>query len=128
MEKNKVIWSIIDTYFKDNPDFISKHHINSYNDFMKKGIPQIFKEKNPIKIIKGLVKSEGYKYTMELYLGGKEGNKIYYGKPVIYDNNNQHFMYPNEARLRNLTYGLTIHYDIDVDFKILLDNDDEESK
>lgn len=47
MEKNKVIWSIIDTYFKDNPDFVSKHHISSYNDFMKKGIPQIFKEKKP---------------------------------------------------------------------------------
>jgi len=128
MEKNKVIWSIIDTYFKDNPDFVSKHHISSYNDFMKKGIPQIFKEKNPIRIIKGLDKSKKYKYTMELYLGGKNGKKIYYGKPVIYDNNNQHFMYPNEARLRNLTYGLTIHYDIDVDFKILLDNDDENSK
>jgi len=125
MEKNKVIWSIIDTYFKDNPDFVSKHHINSYNDFMKKGIPQIFKEKNPIRIIKGLDESKTYKYTMEMYLGGKDGKKIYYGKPVIYDNKNQHFMYPNEARLRNLTYGLTIHYDIDVDFKILLDNDDD---
>ena len=128
MEKNKVIWNIIDTYFKDNPDFVSKHHISSYNDFMKKGIPQILKEKNPIRIIKGLDDSKTYKYTMELYLGGKDGDKIYYGKPVIYDNNNQHFMYPNEARLRNLTYGLTIHYDIDVDFTILLDNDDEDSK
>ena len=26
-------------------------------------------------------------------------------------------MYPNEARLRNMTYGVTIHYDVDVEFE-----------
>ena len=25
-------------------------------------------------------------------------------------------MYPNEARLRNMTYGVTIHYDVEVEF------------
>ena len=53
-----------------------------------------------------------------LYLGGKNGDKFYYGKPVIYDDDNAHFMYPNEARLRNMTYGFTIHYDVEVDFFI----------
>ena len=38
MEKSKVIWKIIETYFKDNPDFAVKHHVNSYNDFMINGI------------------------------------------------------------------------------------------
>ena len=35
MDKNKVIWDIIGTYFKDNPDFAVKHHLNSYNDFIQ---------------------------------------------------------------------------------------------
>ena len=41
---------------------------------------------------------------------------------MIYDPNREHYMYPNEARLRNMTYGITIHYDVDVEF-IFLNND-----
>ena len=56
-------------------------------------------------------------------------DKIYYGKPIIYDADNEgmereHYMYPNEARLRNMTYGFTIHYDVDIKFKILIDKED----
>ena len=54
-----------------------------------------------------------------MYLAGKNGDKIYYGKPIIFDEHQEHYMYPNEARLRNLTYGVTIHYDVDVEFIIL---------
>jgi DNA-directed RNA polymerase II subunit RPB2 len=61
-----------------------------------------------------------------MYLGGKEGDKIYFGKPVIYDfddlNERQHIMYPNEARIRNMTYGISVHYDVDVDFTIYMED------
>ena len=112
-------WKILDKYFDDNPTALISHHIESYNDFMSKGIPQIFREKNPIKIVKQQNSDTGdYKYQANLYLGGKTGDKIYYGKPIIFDDNNEHYMYPNEARLRNFTYGVSIHYDVDVEFII----------
>ena len=58
-----------------------------------------------------------------MYFGGKNGDKIYYGKPILYDDENEHIMFPNEARLKNKTYGFNLYYDIEVEFEIK--NDDE---
>ena len=111
--------SIIDKYFRDNPNCLVQHHINSYNDFFGNGLKRIFKEKNPIVLLKQQDEiSQEYKLRSEIYIGGKEGNLIYYGKPIIFDGEREHFMYPNEARLRNMTYAITIHYDVEVDFFI----------
>ena len=114
-------WKIIQTYFRDNPEFLVSHHLQSYNLFLNTQLPQIFKENNPIRLREEQdLNTKEYKYQCNLYLGGKQGDKIYYGKPIIYDNNdNVHFMYPNEARLRNMTYGFSIHYDVIADFSIL---------
>ena len=118
-ENEELPWLIIDKFFNDNPYLLVAHHLDSYNDFFSKGINQVFKEKNPIKIMKQQdpVTNE-FNLTCNLFLGGKEGNKLYYGKPVIYDDDREHYMFPNEARLRNMTYGITIHYDVDVEFTI----------
>jgi DNA-directed RNA polymerase II subunit RPB2 len=112
-------WLIIDKYFNDNPNYLVAHHLDSYNSFFNEGLKRIFKEKNPIKIMKEQDPKTGeFALKCEMYLGGKNGDKLYYGKPIIYDENREHFMYPNEARLRNMTYGITIHYDVEVDFFI----------
>ena len=62
---------------------------------------------------------------MQPILGGKDGTKIYFGKPIIYDEGRPHFMYPNEARLRNMTYAMTVHYDVEVEFIKTLRADEE---
>ena len=49
MEDN-TIWKIIGKYFQENPQALVNHHIDSFNDFYKQGIFQIFKEKNPVTI------------------------------------------------------------------------------
>jgi len=127
-----IAWNLIDKYFKDNPYNLVAHHLDSYNDFFDKGIFQIFRENNPIRFIEREEQTKEITKTGEvidkgrsecfLYLGGKNGDKLYFGKPVIYDSDSDngepypHYMYPNDARLRNMTYGTTIHYDVDVDF------------
>ena len=112
-------WRIIDTFFNDNPNFLVAHHLDSYNSFFNEGIKRIFKEKNPIRLLKQQDPTTGeFDLKCDMYLGGKNGDRLYYGKPVIYDEHRTHFMYPNEARLRNMTYGVTIHYEVEVDYFI----------
>ena len=117
VNNEKLVWSIIDKYFTDNPESFVSHHLESYNDFFGSGLQRIFKEKNPIKIRKDQdPKTHEFNIQCNIFLGGKDGTKIYYGKPIIYDENRDHFMFPNEARLRNMSYGITIHYDVEVEF------------
>ena len=100
-----------------------RHQIDSYNDFYGKGIYKIFRERNPIILQKEQdPDTQEFNLRCELYLGGKNGDKVYFGKPIIYDDDREHYMFPNEARLRNMTYGTTIHYDVDVVFKIATPN------
>ena len=116
------VWNLIDVYFRDNKQSLVRHHTESYNDFFNNGIYRIFKEKNPITISSRFDEKLGtYKSQCKMYFGGKDGTKIYFGKPVIYDKENTHYMFPNEARLRNMTYGMTIHYDIEVEFIDILE-------
>ena len=127
-----ISWNLIDKYFKDNPYNLVAHHLDSYNDFFSKGIFQIFRENNPIRFIEretenvdsNTKKSSEVPRECRIYIAGKNGDKLYFGKPIIFDDSlseegkkpYSHYMYPNDARLRNMTYGVTIHYDIDVEF------------
>ena len=91
---SNISWKLIDKYFKDNPSNLVAHHLDSYNDFYGSGINNIFRENNPIRFIEREEKNKtGGENTSEmrnecsLYLGGKDGNRIYFGKPIIYDDN-----------------------------------------
>jgi DNA-directed RNA polymerase II subunit RPB2 len=112
---NDISWKIVDKYFTDNPNNLVKHHLDSFNDFFENGIFNIFRENNPLKFV-----NENNK--INIYLGGKDGGLIYIGKPTIYDetsgDRSKHYMYPNDARLRNMTYAVSIHYDIFIEYFI----------
>lgn len=116
------LWKIIHSHFEDNPQSLVRHHIDSYDDFFKTGIFQIMKDKNPITIYSQYDEQlDDYRHKCTFYFGGKNSDKIYFGKPVIYDDNNSHYMFPNEARLRNMTYGMTVHYDLEIEYTDILE-------
>ena len=103
-------WDVIDTFFKQDKVLIS-HHLNSYNYFMDKELQAIIREKdfNTIRINNKDSYDEEKQIFKEVY--EIEFGKIYISKPVLYDKPNK-LMYPNEARLRKLTYGANMYLDI----------------
>ena len=44
MNKETISWKLIDKYFKDNPNSLVAHHLESFNDFFRNGIKRIFYE------------------------------------------------------------------------------------
>jgi len=120
MDLDKDTWEIINSYFRDTPNYLVRHHIDSYNDFIKEKIPLIFKNINHLKVFRFDKEDNNITYLVNVYFGGKNADKFKISKPTIYDYNTGEMkqMYPNEARLKNLTYGFDFYYDIDIEFTI----------
>ena len=120
---NNDLWDVIYSYFKDSESgrnyYITNHHLDSYNDFILNKIPQTLKENSPQTIFLGRdTETKSYKYELDIYYGGLDCDRVYLGKPIIYHKDNtKKQMYPNEARLKNLTYCSHIFCDIDIVIK-----------
>lgn len=107
-------WSVLDSYFSD-PKRLVQHHIQSFDSYVEEGIPRVLKDFNPVVCYDNFSR-EHEKFMTEYHInfGGPSGDKIYIGKPVIREMDSpKRPMYPNEARLRNLTYAATLYCDIE---------------
>ena len=45
MNVDKIVWNMIDTYFKDNPNYLVKHQTDSYDLFLKEGFHKFLERK-----------------------------------------------------------------------------------
>lgn len=115
------VWHMLNAYFRDHPRALVNHHLESFNAFCTEGMQQSFRDINPLTIVSKLENGD-YRRQCHLYFGGKAGDRIYFGKPVRtvpgQDGaaDQTQFLFPNDARLRNLTYGMSVHYDIECEF------------
>ena len=108
---------LIESYFKTSPYPFTAHHIDSFDQFLGEGLPSILRARNPLTIVKDKIKStDQYKYNIEIYFGGETGEGIYIGTPTISLDKTEdiRLLFPNEARLRNLTYASSILLDVKV--------------
>jgi DNA-directed RNA polymerase II subunit RPB2 len=112
---------IIDKFMKEN-SFV-EHHIKSCNNFYENDIKEIFNDMNPIRLNLekyGDDNKKNFKYKIDIYIGGINTDKINYSFPII---NNERALYPNECRLKNLSYSTKISYKIDIVYTISFDTE-----
>jgi DNA-directed RNA polymerase II subunit RPB2 len=102
-------WLVLDSYFKFDKYFLTKHHLSSFNDFISNKIINTISALNPIITIKT---TPDVTHEVYVYIGDVHGQKIYINKPTIVENGEQRLLYPNEARLRDMTYQSEIFADI----------------
>ena len=122
-------WKVIDSYMREYPDWQAQFQIDIYNDFINNRIPLALKNKNSGTAILFDKEDFDVSYKFELYIAGKSGNRYRICPPTILDHitGKMRPMYPNEARLKNLTYGADIFFDIELEItmkkgdKIILD-------
>ena len=112
----ELTWNVIDTYFRDNAYFIVKHHLDSFNDFVFSRIPYTIKSLNPFRIVKTDSSNDKVINEIKVYMGGVDGNKIYMDKPVYIEDNQPRVLFPNEARLRNISYVSHIYVDVEIHY------------
>ncbi len=105
----ELTWQVLDSYFSSDKYFLTKHHLSSYNDFVSNKILSTINALNPIITIK---ETPDVKHEINIFIGGQNSDKIYINKPTLVENGNQRLLYPNEARLKDITYQSEIYADI----------------
>jgi DNA-directed RNA polymerase II subunit RPB2 len=118
---NDLAYNTLTAYYEQTPLFLTRHHIDSYEHFVFNEFPQIIFSSNPKVILKDPLPEKGlYRYKVEIYFGGNVEKpsdlRLSVGAPIITLDNatTVRRMYPNEARLRGLTYAAQISMDIDI--------------
>lgn len=100
------------TYFKDTTNPLVRHHLDSFSDLLTTKIPNFIKGSNPQR----LIADENRK--IDVYIGGKQGDKIRYKPPMEDIEDTPTTILPHACRLENKTYALEIRVDIDIEYEV----------
>ena len=117
-------WKILNHYFDSNRYFVSKHHLDSYNDFIEHMVPKVISSMNPIEIRKHYVtddarkkeKEKKEKHIIQVFVGGESGKELFFDKPMIYNKTKAQILFPNEARLKDHTYETGLYANITIKY------------
>lgn len=109
-------WSILDTYFRDHLYPFTKHHLDSYREFLRTHIPNTIRSFNPITMIKEDASGDET-LRVEVYVGDKSGDKIFIERPTELDEfGKPKLLTPQKARLLDQTYNTHLFADVCIDY------------
>ena len=94
-------WSVIENMLKS--EGIARQHLNSYNEFLRKGLQSIVDEIGEVDI-----ETNFGNYKIKL-------GKIEIGRPRVTEHDgSENYIQPREARLRNLTYAAPLYLNMQI--------------
>jgi DNA-directed RNA polymerase II subunit RPB2 len=125
-------WAALGAAFRDDPYLITRHQLDSYDRFVGDGLARTLRDMKTISLVKE--DDSGRRVTAEVFIGrravsvdvptvavnaaagGRDvgagaagGGDV--GAPTVRP------MYPNDARLRDLTYGVNVYADVEVEYR-----------
>ena len=98
---------VIETFFKTTLNPMTRHHLDSFNDFLDIKLPRFIQASNPLKL---LLEDDRSIY---IYIGGKDGTKLKYKVPIGEDSM---AIVPHMCRLENKTYKFDFYGDITIEY------------
>jgi DNA-directed RNA polymerase II subunit RPB2 len=121
--REHIDWAVINKFFNETPFYFTKHHIDSYHEFVFEGIPYVLSTLNPIQVLKKVEGGNDIQYEINVYIGGKAGDELFLAKPTIVEDGKQRVLFPNEARLKNLSYVSDLYVDVTVEYVLHMERD-----
>jgi DNA-directed RNA polymerase II subunit RPB2 len=106
---------LLDQYFQTTAYPYTRHHLDSYNQFLEHDLPIAIRSQNPLIVLKDLIPGTStYEYKVEIFIGGLDGTSLRLGTPTLQHMGGEEvrLLFPNEARLRDLTYAAGLFADI----------------
>ena len=121
-------WRLLKAHYRDQPQYLVQPHIDSYNDFLKTGLPDIIQKHNPLLLSARLDPSGNPMSQCHIFLGGKDGQQIHLETVRVANSKGDasHVVLPNEARLRDMTYAVALYVDVEVELTEWLRPDEPE--
>eukprot|EP00055_Hartaetosiga_balthica_P010729 m.46831 g.46831 ORF g.46831 m.46831 type:complete len:1182 (-) comp7289_c0_seq1:1996-5541(-) len=115
-------WDVITAYFKEKG--LVRQQLDSYNHFISNSLQKVVEEMGDIEV----VAKEQYSSNVQ---ESPPSHRVKFGQLIVYQamhsegNNAQTNLYPNDARLRGLTYWTDLFCTVK-DIRSVKDEDDEE--
>jgi len=107
-------WSALDAFFRDDPYFLTRHHIDSYDRFLDSGLAETVRNMKTISLLK--TDDKGRTVSVEIAIGSME---VRVDVPTIaIGGGNARPLLPNEARLRDMTYAVNVYADVSVEYVV----------
>ncbi|MEW5315105.1 MAG: hypothetical protein WDW38_006557 [Sanguina aurantia] len=117
-------WRVLDAYLAATPKHLTRHHLDSFDEFLSKGIKNTVLSMNMVTVKRRTSDAPPFnKDTLiEVFVGGRDASRLYLDRPTIVENGTQgktdtgRPLLPNEARLRSLTYACNLYADVVIEY------------